>query len=38
MKDAGEALGKMLSGQRKDDGSKVKAKDVVKGLLKGLTK
>jgi len=37
LKDAGDALAKMLSGERKDDGSKVKAKDVVKGLFKGLS-
>lgn len=36
LKDAGDALGRMMSGQRKDDGGKVKAKDVVKSLLKGL--
>lgn len=38
LKDAGDALAKMISGERKDDGSKVKAKDVVKGLIKGLKK
>jgi len=36
MKDAADALGKMLNGERKEDGGKVKAKDVVKSLFKGL--